>query len=108
MSDWEGAIELAKTSWGKNSLQRNGKYCALGIIGMVTLREEALTYHGLEGNLEAHEMINSVAKVIREQYPEFYEGNQSYDEMDAVWKWNDRKCTSKEELIAVFEKASMK
>lgn len=120
MIDWDRAIDIVKTKWGRGHLHdvRDDTYCALGAIGKAVLGEDLLRpdidwYAKIQENPRSRRMVTTLSGVLGEQYEVLttataFAGDGYSTAESAVVFTNDRLIKGPDELVAMFEKAKLK
>ncbi len=114
---WNTAIAAVEKSWCQGSFKQRSpegdKHCVLGAIGLVA---KDWTWEDFSRGL-GPEMVTDLAHVILDQHASSFDYMGTKEQirakwiakpslcMDIVWRFNDRETTTKQDVIAMMEKA---
>lgn len=106
----EGLEHMRKHGWTQHAYLKGEEVCAVGALACLTsekLRGMVDSRSMLRG-LEETEGMTFLARVIRDQYPEWVnDGIASASAFQIVYRWNDQKGRTQAEVETVFEKAAI-
>lgn len=105
---------LERDGWGQGDYETgDGKHCAIGALAAIKLvgatmdELRAVPYGKVANFLHAEVEIEALAEVICEQYPDMHSISMEAP-VHSVINFNDSPDVSKEDVIAIFEKAAVK
>jgi hypothetical protein len=107
---FEKAIEVLNAGWTKGIREnKDGEFCALGALGMASWQDPWL--FDVSGEGDVHLLAEIVLENFRDRVPDRFQlSHRSWWDggMSIVALFNNHPDTTKEDVIAVFEKARAK